>query len=692
MMVFLTGDVGFMLPKDLKYYEAKIPLKLNQLPMVPYEYTNEEKISVNEKYIIETEKSECFDPIVFSNENNITYLQENKDNILLIFKDEEKTLSVECWNRNDILKIGEDPKNIRYKCKNTNEFTGRPLPEDLLGVYGFVDTSMEYIKIASSNVYVTKDDFEKLMNSRNKIFYLVEPHEKIERIVSKHVYDNEIRSRTGGYVQSGYLVSADHCQKGTQMLLYKIKVCGGPDCLELIFGDDSDDLYPKNWLNDENTEYNQYPEEVNEIDEEPYPERKEMEEKEEEKDRDEGDSDDEDGDDSDDEDEGPSTGFALQRSGPIRPPPIMIPPRSSAQSSDGSVPSTPRLDDVSRRLDFDELDSEQEASDDEEEHIGTIGDHLTDSLVRDNIDEITTYMDDFEEALRETDLDVDINNFELDNVRWGSLALNNNNLSEDDILSIFDWLKSHGFIFSYQDRVNGTLKKAIDRKFLNVIEWLFEEARISRSRQAINEAIDYTREVHTNNPEIMDQIINKLHEIYRGRSVDVSDVSDVEGEEEEGSDVEEEEEEGEEGSDVEEEEEEENATQILFNKLQTETSKDDIKTLIDNLTEDEIERIQVEYPAKSILYHLLQNPLVKNDINLFRDILIKLTEKGYFYYIREIVESKPSLEFLTLIGQQNTDTLFYDSDDLESILEEVRERNEDSSYDNIINYFENINR
>ena len=76
---------------------------------------------------------------------------------------------------------------------------------------------------------------------------------------------------------------------------------------------------------------------------------------------------------------------------------------------------------------------------------------------------------------------------------------------------------------------------------------------------------------------------------------------------------------------------------------------------------------------------------------MFRDILIKLTEKGYFYYIREIVESKPSLEFLTLIGQQNTDTLFYDSDDLESILEEVRERNEDSSYDNIINYFENIN-
>ena len=111
-----------------------------------------------------------------------------------------------------------------------------------------------------------------------------------------------------------------------------------------------------------------------------------------------------------------------------------------------------------------------------------------------------------------------------------------------------------------------------------------------------------------------------------------------------------------------------------------------------NLTEDEIERIQVEYPAKSILYHLLQNPVVKNDINLFRDILSKLTEKEYFYYIKEVIESKPTLEFLTLIGQQNTDTLFYDVDDLESILEEVRERNEDSSYDHIINYFENINR
>jgi hypothetical protein len=675
MMKALTGNVGYMNPSDLKYYEAKIPLKLNQLPRMPYQYMNEEKINLNEKKIIEEEKTECFDPILFSNENNITYIQEDKDNILLIFREEEKerTLSVECWNRSDLITVGEDPTNIRYKCKNINEFTGRPLPEDLLSVYGYVDTSMEYIKISSSNVYVTKDDFEKLMNTRNKIFYLVEPHEKIERIVSKNVYDNEIRSRRGGHVQSGYLVSADHCQNGTQMLLYKIKVCGGPDCLELIFGDDSDNSYPKNWLSAENSEYNEYPEEVNEDDEEPYPERKEQEEKRQESDDEEDESDDEDG--------GPPGGFSLQRSGPIRPPPIMIPPRSSAPSSSESVPSTPRVDDVSRRLDFDELDSDQEASDEEEGNIGTIGDHLTDSLLNQYIDMITPIMYDFEEALRETDLDVDINNFESDGIRWASLALNNQNLTENDILSIFDWLKSHGFIFSYQDTVNGPLKKAIDRNFLNVIEWLFEEARISRSRQAINEAIDYTREVHSNNPEIMDQIIDKLHEIYRGRSVDVSDVEE--------SDLEE-------GSDQENYDQEEiheaDDTQILFNKLQTETSQNEIKTLIDNLTEDEIERIQMDYPDKSILYYLLQNPVVKGDVNLFEDILDKLTEKRYFYYIKEIVEAKPTLEFLRLIGQQNTSTLFYDIDDLESILEDARERNEDGSYDHIIHYFENLNR
>lgn len=76
---------------------------------------------------------------------------------------------------------------------------------------------------------------------------------------------------------------------------------------------------------------------------------------------------------------------------------------------------------------------------------------------------------------------------------------------------------------------------------------------------------------------------------------------------------------------------------------------------------------------------------------MFRNILNKLTRKRYFYYIKEVIEAKPTLEFLRLIGQQNTSSLFYDSDDLESILEDVRERNEDGSYDHIIHYFENIN-
>ena len=677
MVVALTGDVGYMNPKDFKYYETVIPYKYMQLPYIPYRYNGiGERIDIDEKTIIETENPECYDPITLIDENNVDYLKENTKNILLVFRKDSQTLSIECWNKNSIAQIAENPTNVLYKCRDVNEYSGRRLldMENILSVYGFVDTSMEYIRISSKGIYISGDDYKKLLYSNNKIFYLVEPFEKIQRVVSKNVYKNELLYRRGMQVQSDYLLGASHCQDGSQMLLYQIKVCGGPECLPFIFGDG----YPKKWLSDDDTEYDEYHEEINEDDEEPYAEHKEEEEKEQEEKS-------QDSDDEDDENGGPPGGFPLQRSGPIRPPPIMIPPRSSAQSSGDSVPSTPRIDDVSRRLDFDELDSEQEASDDEEEHIGTIGDHLTDSLIRNEIDMITPIMYDFEEALHENrNIDVDINGFELDGVRWASLALNNNNLSEDDILGIFDWLKSHGFIFSYENRVNSPLKKAIDRIFLNVIDFLFEDARISRSRRVIDEAINYTRGVHRSNPELMNQIIDKLNGYLEEEGSDQENDNQDEDSDQEND--------NQENEDQENEDQEEDVTQILFNKLQTETSKNEIKTLIDNLTEDEIERIQVEYPAKSILYYLLQNPVIKGDINLFRNILNKLSRKGYFYYIKEVIEAKPTLEFLRLIGQQNTSTLFYDSDDLESILEEVRERNEDSSYDNIINYFENINR
>ena len=124
-----------------------------------------------------------------------------------------------------------------------------------------------------------------------------------------------------------------------------------------------------------------------------------------------------------------------------------------------------------------------------------------------------------------------------------------------------------------------------------------------------------------------------------------------------------------EGGDLEEDE-------LLFEKIKNETSEYEITRIINELTEDDYERIQLKYDDKYILYYLLQNSVVTSNIELFRNILDKMTEEGYIYYIREVVYAKPPIELLRIIGEQE----FYDLDELEEIIDEIRVLNTDGSY------------
>jgi len=123
-------------------------------------------------------------------------------------------------------------------------------------------------------------------------------------------------------------------------------------------------------------------------------------------------------------------------------------------------------------------------------------------------------MYDYEEEIGNIDerelSNYNINNLESSGVRLATLAIKNDLLDEDEILQIFDWLKSHSFDFSYDDRVNSPLKKAIEKNYINTISWLFEHGELPRDRHFIEELIGYTRAIHRRDRQIADQIINKL--------------------------------------------------------------------------------------------------------------------------------------------------------------------------------------
>jgi hypothetical protein len=208
-----------------------------------------DNFEINESQFLE---KKCFNVILNEEEDNQEYLKEDSDNILIILKKGDDFM-IDCYTGEYLQNILEDPTKGRYPCLEINKNTGRPLftlnekGEEInfpLNVLGFADTDNLYYKIDLSfgSFYLSEKDIKDMISSGNRIFYL--DNDKIEKYkysTSKGVYDDQ-KSGRGGSV-----VSADHCQKGTDFVVYKIKICGGEECLPQIFRQLNFILTDLNW-------------------------------------------------------------------------------------------------------------------------------------------------------------------------------------------------------------------------------------------------------------------------------------------------------------------------------------------------------------------------------------------------------------------------------------------------------------
>lgn len=168
----------------------------------------------------------CNDIITFEDIKNIDYLNEDeKENILIIMKKSNNDFVIDCFKRDYIREILKDDTKCRLMCELYNSNDGSKLL-DPLNVQGFANPKYQFYKIDTTfgSFYLSKEDVTKMLKLGNRIFYINQENPlKIPRTASLDVY----KGRS--------VVSADHCQQGTNILVYSLDICGGAKCLQRIF-------------------------------------------------------------------------------------------------------------------------------------------------------------------------------------------------------------------------------------------------------------------------------------------------------------------------------------------------------------------------------------------------------------------------------------------------------------------------
>ena len=209
--------------KEKRRYEKRVKRKLKA------EGTSEEEwgivtMTFDEGNLPET----CSDIIMLSDEKLGEYVNEDAtDNIVLAFPSPDNTVSLLCFTKTNLrnaLKNRND--NIFYEC------------DGKVNVFGAKDINpimnKPYLKFpvnaSGLNGFVPRGDVARLLRSKEKVFYVVpKVDEENNQIMISHTVSHKNTSDDSD--DHDRFVSSNHCQAGSSILLYTIKVCGGDGCI-----------------------------------------------------------------------------------------------------------------------------------------------------------------------------------------------------------------------------------------------------------------------------------------------------------------------------------------------------------------------------------------------------------------------------------------------------------------------------
>ena len=198
-----------------------------------------ESINVNEQNLGNT----CNDLVMLTEENIDEYLS-NEGNLMFISRGLNNNFDMICFERDMIENIYNDKNsNWFYECngpiiEGTND---RRIADPVNGNL-FINTT-PYVKIpidtSGMNGFISAREILSLLNSSKKAYYL-EP--ALDEDGNQKMFTHTI-SHNNAYGTNPNWVSANHCQSGSIILIYTLKVCRNPEtCIRsIVFNNDGEE-------------------------------------------------------------------------------------------------------------------------------------------------------------------------------------------------------------------------------------------------------------------------------------------------------------------------------------------------------------------------------------------------------------------------------------------------------------------
>ncbi len=207
------------------------------------ENENLEDIEINENTLGNT----CTDLLMMSEENITEYLQ-NEDTVLLISRNSNNTFDILCFEREMLQNIYNDRDDSWFYECNGPFITNNGVPTQDRQIFNYAlnrpnIVNRPYLKIpidaTGLNGFISAGQIKNVLENNYRALYLEQKlnEEGIQDMITHTISYKNV------YGNNPNWVSANHCQAGSSILIYTLKVCRNPEsCIRsILYNPDNED-------------------------------------------------------------------------------------------------------------------------------------------------------------------------------------------------------------------------------------------------------------------------------------------------------------------------------------------------------------------------------------------------------------------------------------------------------------------
>jgi hypothetical protein len=211
------------------------------------EFVELETINIDEN----TLPQNCFDFVMYDEENITDYLNDESTNFIFVMIDHDGNFGdIICASREYVSRIIDDKFKYFYEC--AGPYIGTTQDRSMgRGVVNF-----PYVKFPLDrndfNGFIPLNQLKAILRNNYKVYYVLPKMENGEHKLITHTvgWENYLQPARNRRIDA--TVSANHCQHGSSILIYEIKVCRDPErCIRSIIEEQKDDDFEEEHKDDD---------------------------------------------------------------------------------------------------------------------------------------------------------------------------------------------------------------------------------------------------------------------------------------------------------------------------------------------------------------------------------------------------------------------------------------------------------